>query len=87
MDYTQQEYMASMLTTDPDGRMRPLYPHLAPKPSDYSEDGLMDMVVGEPTPLVRTTFMRMPVIIDPTLPEGTFTIVGQKGIYRYEPED
>ena len=34
-----------MLTVDPDGRVRPLYPHLAPAPSDYTADGLMDIVV------------------------------------------
>jgi len=41
----RRQYMASMLTTDPDGRVRALYPHLAPAPPDYTEEGLMRIVV------------------------------------------
>ena len=34
-----------LLTTDPDGRVRPVYQPPAPEPPDYSAEGLMDIVV------------------------------------------
>ena len=80
--------MNDLMTVDPDGRIRAVFPYpQPPEPPDYSAEGLIDIVVEqEPVPLSRTTFMGMPIIIDPTLPDDTFAIIGKNGIYDYSPK-